>query len=666
MLKWVKCGFCPNYFIPGENLFDGKLSASLRLIVENLLEHILDIGFECFFYVKSNNLCDFARSRGSVKLTDQLQVYSQIYYKGALYVTNMTITINTLSFFNHSVLGYAYSQLKGHIETFIKLLFRTLEDTIHNGTITGHKIEDTTCSLSSLTPYIYTCLASIISAIAIQNQDTNLRDFLLFGSHIYFMKGGLHGRLKFISVLYAIGLYNECEWCLDQLDEEYVMINPSFCFCSKSKLPPYDWCSTCTTWRESIEKSHRDQRSVNWSEIDSSKLSTDQFEVEKCFLPKCCLTSNRLIFPCNDVAATIGKIMNFENLYVEFSSTVKPQKIWKIKNQLANVTWISFARKVELCDTIMTFLKTSPVYTRHSVARTSYNKIKILTKKSYDDIISGDHIRKNEISELHKRVIPKVSRLNIYICAISILFICLGIIVNKTVTSELDFRTRNVISYLQSSDSCNLGYGLHFDFYLQQQRNFVERKWLIDETFHRINVTRVKGVIMIAGPNYGISAFVADIIRNKEHYKPKGYKIIYHICKRDVKTLQMPEKFVLNLMQRISCVYPRYQQLLGKLDTQWTDIKGMCIYDPYYCLDSFVINLLHELETVVRLKLLIIVDAIDQCYSRQMGVQLVSLLQARYTEFPSWVKFLFTTRNDSSILQQFSDLDHFHLLPEKT
>ncbi|CAG2212063.1 unnamed protein product [Mytilus edulis] len=231
MLKWVKCGFCPNYFIPGENLFDGKLTASLRLIVENLLEQILDVGFECFLYVKSNNLCDFARSRESVKLTDQLQVNSQIYFKGALYVTNMTVIIDTLSFFNHSVLGCAYYQHKEHIESFIKLLFMTLEDIIHNGTITGHTIEDTALSLSSLSPYIYTCLASIISAIAIQSQDTNLRDFLLFGSHIYFMKGGLHGRLKFISVLYAIGLYNECEWCLDQLDEGYIMTNPSFCFC---------------------------------------------------------------------------------------------------------------------------------------------------------------------------------------------------------------------------------------------------------------------------------------------------------------------------------------------------------------------------------------------------------------------------------------------------
>ena len=37
MLKWIKCGFCPNYFIPTENLFDGKLNDSVRLLSVNIV-----------------------------------------------------------------------------------------------------------------------------------------------------------------------------------------------------------------------------------------------------------------------------------------------------------------------------------------------------------------------------------------------------------------------------------------------------------------------------------------------------------------------------------------------------------------------------------------------------------------------------------------------------
>ncbi|XP_063437791.1 uncharacterized protein LOC134718884 [Mytilus trossulus] len=429
--------------------------------------------------------------------------------------------------------------------------------------------------------------------------------------------------------------------------------------CSKNGL-----CDVCTGRKRYIEAFHRDPRSINWSQIGSSKWLTDPFEVEKCFLPEWCFKSNRSKFSGDehdDVAVTIGKIMNFKTLYVKFSTTVKPNDIWKIRNQLVNATWISFARKVELCAAIGTFIQTSPIYSENTLAKTSYNKIEILKEKSYDDIISGKHISKKEINTLHKRVNPKVGRFNIYMYVISILFICIGVITNKAIPNELDATTINRIRYSHSIDSCNLGYGLHFEYYLQQQRHFAGRKWLIDETFHRINVTHAKGVMLIAGPNYGKSAFIADIIKNKDHCRPNGYTIIYHICKRDVKMLQMPEKFVLNLMQRISCSYPRYQKLLREVDTQWTDIRGVCIYDPYYCLDNFVIHQLNELKSVLGHKLLIIVDGIDQCYSSQMGVQLVSLLQARYTKFPSWVRFLFTTRNDSSILQQFSDLDHLHL-----
>lgn len=52
MLKWVKCGFCPNYFIPGENLFDERLNSSWRSISERYLEEILNVGFNSLLLVR--------------------------------------------------------------------------------------------------------------------------------------------------------------------------------------------------------------------------------------------------------------------------------------------------------------------------------------------------------------------------------------------------------------------------------------------------------------------------------------------------------------------------------------------------------------------------------------------------------------------------------------
>ncbi|XP_052083843.1 uncharacterized protein LOC127721200 [Mytilus californianus] len=433
-----------------------------------------------------------------------------------------------------------------------------------------------------------------------------------------------------------------------------------------------NWCQTCASWRTSILSSHTlsdkmTKRTICWSEIDSSKWPTDPFEVEKCFVPIWYFGPKRLVSSCDhsDLAIILKKIINCTYVYAKFDKIVKPQTIVNIRNDVTHANWISNDHKVEYCKAIGTFL--FPHLDNQS-AKKVYDKIQILVEISYNELISYNLISEEEVNKMHKKITSKVDRSKVYIWIFAILCICIGVMLFKIDPSNILVGSPSSGSPSSGSlqfTGCNLGYGLQFEFYLQQQRNFVGRKWLIDETFHRINVTDAKGVIMIAGPGYGKSAFVADIIKNKDHCRLKGYTIIYHICKRDVKMLQMPEKFVLNLMQRISCSYPRYQKLLEEVDTQWTDIKGVCIDDPYYCLDNFVIHQLNELKSALGHKLLIIVDGIDQCYSSQMGVQLVSLLQARYTEFPSWVKFLLTTRNDSSILQQFSDLDHFHIFPRE-
>ncbi|CAG2187732.1 unnamed protein product [Mytilus edulis] len=43
------------------------------------------------------------------------------------------------------------------------------------------------------------------------------------------MEGGLPGYMKFIYVLYALGCYKDCEWFLDQLDEDTIKNSRSYC-----------------------------------------------------------------------------------------------------------------------------------------------------------------------------------------------------------------------------------------------------------------------------------------------------------------------------------------------------------------------------------------------------------------------------------------------------
>ncbi|CAG2190829.1 unnamed protein product [Mytilus edulis] len=78
MLNWVKGGFCPNYFIPGDNLFDGKLNDNRRLKAEYELENILNMGFSCFLHVKSNDICNYVESRKSLERSKRLRSHNQM------------------------------------------------------------------------------------------------------------------------------------------------------------------------------------------------------------------------------------------------------------------------------------------------------------------------------------------------------------------------------------------------------------------------------------------------------------------------------------------------------------------------------------------------------------------------------------------------------------
>lgn len=236
MLKWVKHGFCPNYFIPMDNLFDGKLNESLRLISELKIQELLEVGFDCLRFVTSDNICDYVKSRKAEELPNWLTTQSKKVYKESVTKIDMFLIDSSNDLFNRRILEYYYCQANENMAVFIEFLWSTLDRIKQIGTITEHTEEETNSSLALLTPYIYACLASNISAMAIRHHNLPVRYFLLFGSFIYFVKGDVPGRLKLISVLYALGLYTDCEWFIDQEDEQYMKYNPSVCTCRYTKI----------------------------------------------------------------------------------------------------------------------------------------------------------------------------------------------------------------------------------------------------------------------------------------------------------------------------------------------------------------------------------------------------------------------------------------------
>ncbi|CAG2243540.1 unnamed protein product [Mytilus edulis] len=186
MLKWVKCGFCPNYFIPEENLFDGRLNSSNQIKSEKRLEKILKLGFDCLRLVKKNNISDYMKSRKSPECLQQLRESSTIVYKKALCTAEISIIEDALSVFNHEILEHFSFEANNNTFKLMFWLWKTL-NRIQQICASSNTDRETQKSLSLLLPHICTCLAGNISAKAIQ-QIPQIRYFLFLGSFMYFFK----------------------------------------------------------------------------------------------------------------------------------------------------------------------------------------------------------------------------------------------------------------------------------------------------------------------------------------------------------------------------------------------------------------------------------------------------------------------------------------------
>ena len=58
MLIWVERGNCPNYFIPGENMFEGRISEQMQLQLCGVLRRIIDAKFQYLVTVATDELRD--------------------------------------------------------------------------------------------------------------------------------------------------------------------------------------------------------------------------------------------------------------------------------------------------------------------------------------------------------------------------------------------------------------------------------------------------------------------------------------------------------------------------------------------------------------------------------------------------------------------------------
>lgn len=156
MLTWVKSEFCPNYFIPQDNLFAGTLDESQKFELESKLKELLQDGYNCLLNVKAGKMCDYYRARESFDDFKRLFSNSECKLRTALYDRWKDQVVIPLDVFNNCILNQSYNHANENVLLFIQNLWSILHRIIDTKTVTEHTTEETKkCAIIFVTPYLY-------------------------------------------------------------------------------------------------------------------------------------------------------------------------------------------------------------------------------------------------------------------------------------------------------------------------------------------------------------------------------------------------------------------------------------------------------------------------------------------------------------------------------
>ena len=124
-------------------------------------------------------------------------------------------------------------------------------------------------------------------------------------------------------------------------------------------------------------------------------------------------------------------------------------------------------------------------------------------------------------------------------------------------------------------------------------------------------------------------------------------------------------KFVRNLAEMIARRLPEYGYIVSNsthiqrsLDTDCVNIN-----DPVGCFEQTILTPLRRLTNVPREKWFVVVDALDECLS-ETSHSIIHLLKQKLPRFPSWLKLVMTSRNESSVFLNSNSVKSIIIDPE--
>lgn len=195
------------------------------------------------------------------------------------------------------------------------------------------------------------------------------------------------------------------------------------------------------------------------------------------------------------------------------------------------------------------------------------------------------------------------------------------------------------------------------DYLKSAKEGFIGRSWLfreLESSFHHaVHENDITGVLIIGNPGTGKSALSAQLVCSRTSSRIINERILgYHLCKHSDKNTQTAGKFVRNLADMIARRIPEYGFLVSKSSHIMRSLYTDCvtIQDPVGCFEQAILTPLKNLSNVPNGNWYIVIDALDECLTQtEMRHSIMFLLKSKIPRFPSWLKLVVTSRNQSTI-----------------
>ena len=195
------------------------------------------------------------------------------------------------------------------------------------------------------------------------------------------------------------------------------------------------------------------------------------------------------------------------------------------------------------------------------------------------------------------------------------------------------------------------------DYLKSAKEGFIGRSWLfreLESSFHHtVYENDITGVLIIGNPGTGKSALSAQLVCSRTSSRIIHERILgYHLCKHSDKNTQTAGKFVRNLADMIARRIPEYGFLVSNSSHIMRSLYTDCvtIQDPVGCFEQAILTPLKNLSNVPKDNWYIVIDALDECLTQtEMRHSIMFLLKSKISRFPSWLKLVVTSRNQSTI-----------------